>query len=143
MQIALDIKKSGLLGVLRAGENGGYPIGDKAMVAFSHKRRYWQFMFGATGIKYAGEGLDRRYDGEWSVKTEKTSDGWRAVARIPFASIGFEPIADPSIRFMAMISYSHGDAPSQIVNYSLCGVTPFSPLSQSSFSKSWKHVWQI
>ena len=130
-QIVFDIKRSGALGTLRYGENGGYPVGDKAMAAFSHKGRYWQFVFGPTGAKYAGEGLNRRFDGEWSVRTEKTSDGWRAVARIPFSSLGFEPIADPTIRFMAMISYSHGDAPSQIVNYSLCGATPFTPQSWS------------
>jgi hypothetical protein len=128
-QIVFNIKKSGPFAVLRAGDNGGYPVGDKAMVAFSHKGRYWHFVFGPTGVKYAGEGLYKQFGGKWSVKTEKSADGWKAVARIPFASIGFEPIADPSIRFMAMISYSHDDAPSQIVNYSLCGAMPFTPQS--------------
>lgn len=129
--VGFDIRKSGKVRVKAPVREGAYPVGDKVELAFAHKGSYWQFAFGAGGDMFAAKGRDEQWTCGWSVRTERTATGWRAVARIPFAALGFVPDVDPCIRFMTMVSYSHGEARSQTVNYSLGGGVPHTPLSWS------------
>lgn len=131
-RILLDVKR---IGKVRPDKSAaaGYPVGDKAMVGLYHKGRYVQFSFDAKGAKYAAEGVSKKYDGDWSVAVEKAAGGWVAEVTIPFAAVDFEPIADPSINIMVSVSYPHGKAPSQVMNYSLGGAVPFSPKTWPAF----------
>lgn len=125
--IAFDVAKRGKIRTFRPGVKAAYPCGDKVEAAFALNGTYFQFAAGAGGDGFASKGLEGNFAGKWSVKTFRTGKGWRAVMRIPFDSIGFRPVADPVVRFMASVSYSCGDAPSQTMAYSLGGAAPHSP----------------
>ena len=66
---------------------------------------------------------------ECSLCSCRRAGGCRAAVRIPFAALGFDPIRDPSLRFMAMVSYSQEQAGSRNLNYSLGGSPPHTPVS--------------
>ena len=127
--MGFNVKKPGKVRALRPARKGAFPSGDKAEFSFGHGGTYYQFAFGAGGDKFEAKGSDSLWTCGWTVKTEIVKGGWRAVARVPFAAIGFRPEVDPTTRFMAMFSQSHGEARSQTVNYSLGGGIPHSPLT--------------
>ena len=111
--IAFDVAKRGKIRTFRPGVKGAYPCGDKVEAAFALNGTYFQFAAGAGGDSFASKGLEGSFAGKWSVKTFRTGGGWRVVMRIPFDSIGFRPVANPVLRFMASVSYSYGNASSQ------------------------------
>jgi hypothetical protein len=125
--IAFDVAKRGKIRTFRPGVKGAYPCGDRVEAAFALNGTYFQFAAGAGGDSFASKGLEGSFAGKWSVKTFRTGGGWRAVMRIPFDSIGFRPVANPALRFMASVSYSYGNASSQTMTYSLGGAMPHAP----------------
>ena len=78
-----------------AGDNGKVWSGDTVELFFGAKkndRDFSQFAVSANGKTYTsmvnGENL------KWDVKTEIKDKGWSAVARIPYASLGWDKPAD-------------------------------------------------
>ena len=126
-RFAFDVNTPKGLRKLKAGHPGAYPCGDRCEIAFALKGTYFQFAFSAAGDCFSSKGPTDTFSCGWSVATEKKKGGWRAIARIPFADIGFEPLVDSKIKCMASISYSHGDARSQSVTYSLGKSVPHTP----------------
>ena len=131
-RFAFDVNTPKGLRKLKAGHPGAYPCGDRCEIAFALKGTYFQFAFSAAGDCFSSKGLADTFSCGWSVATEKKKGGWRAIARIPFADIGFEPLVDSKIKCMASISYSHGDARSQSVTYSLGKSVPHTPETWST-----------
>lgn len=129
--IAFDVRKRGKLRLRRTEDAGEYLVGDRGEVAIALNGTYYQFAFGAGGDSFASKALEGRFTGEWSVRTKVVPGGWRAVVRIPFASVGFRPVADPTVRFMVSVTYSHGNARSQGLTYSLGGASPHTPKTWS------------
>ena len=127
--ILFDVKKKGPVRAIPPAGKGDYPVGDKAEVSFGIGNTYWQFAFGADGSLYEAKGLDATWTCDWSVRTEQVRGGWRAVVRIPFAALGFDPGRDPCVRFLAMVSQSYGGAKSQTTSWTLGGGLPHAPLS--------------
>jgi hypothetical protein len=127
--VAFDVKKEGPVRLRPPSRAGAYPDGDRAEVSFSRDGTYWQFAFGADGSRFEAKERDAQWTCDWSVRTEKTPGGWRAVVRIPFAAIGFDPGRDANIRFLAMVSPTYGESGRQVSSWSLGGGLPHSPLS--------------
>jgi len=127
--IAFDIKKDGPVRAIKPTRVGAYPLGDKAEISFGSGDTYWQFAFGADGSLFEAKGVDVEWKCDWTVRSEKVRGGWRAIVRIPFAAIGFDPGRDPCIRFLAMVSSTYGDSRSQVSSWTLGGGLPHSPLS--------------
>ena len=127
--IAFDVKKEGPVRLRSPSRAGAYPDGDRAEVSFSRDGTYWQFAFGADGSRFEAKERDAQWTCDWSVRTEKTPGGWRAVVRIPYAAMGFDPGRDANIRFLAMVSPTYGESGRQVSSWSLGGGLPHSPLS--------------
>ena len=128
-QIAFDIKKTGPVRAIKPANAGDYPLGDRAEISFGQGDTYWQFAFGADGSLFEAKGMDATWKCDWTVRSEKVRGGWRAVVRIPFAAIGFDPGRDPCIRFLAMVSSTYGDSRPQVSSWTLGGGLPHSPIS--------------
>ena len=127
--VAFDVRKVGPVRQRPPARPGAYPDGDRAEVSFGRDGTYWQFAFGADGSRFEAKERDAQWTCDWSVRTEKTSGGWRAVVRIPFAALGFDPSRDASIRFLAMVSPTYGESGRQVSSWSLGNGLPHSPLS--------------
>ena len=129
---AFDVKTPKGPRKLKAESPGAYPCGDRGEVAFALKGKYYQFAFSAAGDRFSSKGLTDTFCCDWSVEIEDNKDGWRAFVRIPFAALDFEPLVDSKIKCMASISYSHGNARSQSVTYSLGKSVPHTPETWST-----------
>ena len=127
--IACDVKRKGAkrFGDLRP-DAGGSPSGDRVELFFGEgKKSYFHFAFGADGSSFEAKGLDGFWTCDWNVRTEKTRDGWRARASIPFAAIGFEPHKDPQLRFLLAVPQFLGAEGAYPVLYTLGGGVPHAP----------------
>lgn len=86
-------------------DKDGFLCGDKAELFFgTTDGPSYQFVFDSAGRTFEAKGPDASWAGNWKVSAERTADGWRAIAEIPFASIGFAPNVNPRIRFLPVLS---------------------------------------
>src|SRR5699024_5298845 len=68
-----------------------FPDGDRIEMFFAGEKAksgvYYQLVFNAAGWRYEGKGLNKSWNGKWSVKTRIGKNGWQAVAVVPLKTI--------------------------------------------------------
>ena len=127
--IACDVKRKGSLRIGGTSVDAGkFPSGDRVELFFGEgKKSYFHFAFDVDGRKFEAKGLDSSWTCEWKVRTEKTRDGWRAVASIPFAAIGFKPCKNSELRFLLAVPRFLGKDGACTVLYTFGGGIPHAP----------------
>ena len=127
--VACDVKgKNGAVHAGKQTKTGGFPSGDRVELFFGEgKKPYSHFAFGPDGSRFEAKGLDASWTCDWKIRTEKTADGWRAVVRIPFDAIGFEPHGNPRIRFLLAVPQFFGKDGEYTIFHTLGGGVPHAP----------------
>lgn len=85
-----------------------WPAGDHGEIWFSKGATTWVFAFDCNANAYDAKNLDRRWNSNFTVKTQKTNEGWNAILVIPLDALGIELGKDPGLSWMARREYSHG-----------------------------------
>ena len=49
---------------------------------------YFHFATNALGTPYEGRGVDAAWNGEWTVRTSETAEGWQAEISVPYRTLG-------------------------------------------------------
>lgn len=70
------------------------------------QKSYYQLNAGFKGNKFDGHGFNSQWNGEWSVKTELYSDGWKAVVVIPFKTVGIDLSVNSRIKALFCRQYN-------------------------------------
>ena len=133
--VGFDVRTKSAPHARTSGPKGCFPRGDKVEASFSSKKHgYFQFAFDCDGNRYEAKGLDRSWECEWDLRVEKGAKGWKAVMRVPFDALGFEPHVDPRLRFMPMVTFDDGGPSGGSMNYSWLGGIPHTPVSWGELS---------
>lgn|GEM_PF-3095887 len=68
-----------------------WPAGDHVEIWFTQGAgKLHVFAFDANGNTYDAFNYDRSWNSNWKVITQQTADGWEAIVRIPFESLGLK-----------------------------------------------------
>lgn len=104
-----------------------FPIGERIELQFSSPvDGYYHFVFDPDGNKYDARMRDCGWRASWDVRTMRTDGGWKAVVRIPFETIGFNPHLRPNVRFLPLIAlYGSEGAKCRLVSWG--GGVPHEP----------------
>lgn len=101
-----------------------FPIGERGEVSVSSPTDgYFHFCFDPDGNRYDAKGRDCGWRGDWSVRTQRCETGWKAVVRIPFETIGFNPHLRPDMRFLPLLAI-YGDEKANCRHLSWNGGVP-------------------
>jgi hypothetical protein len=89
-----------------------FPSGDRIELFIGGGKKakgsYYQLAFNAAGTKYDGKAYDKSWNGDWSVIVRRDKQSWRAVATIPWNTIGADPASDKTV---AALFYRLADSP--------------------------------
>jgi hypothetical protein len=131
LYFGFDIKKPGVpLYAVDALPKGAFPKGDKVELGFdTGSGGYVHLASDWKGHRYQALGLQSGLDDTWTVRTQKTAEGWQAVVRVPFDVARIVPEQNPHVRLFAMISYNQGGMKASNVNFSLGTGVPHAPTS--------------
>ncbi len=82
-----------------------FPNGDHVELFFANERDgYYHLAYDYHGNRYDAMITDAAWNTRWEVKTEKTADGWRSIARIPMTSINYEMLKNNKLRFLLFVA---------------------------------------
>ncbi len=70
------------------------------------KRSYYQLNTDYKGNKYDAHGFNKSWNGNWTVKTKITEDGWKAVAVIPFSMLKIDSSKSNRIKALFYRQYN-------------------------------------
>lgn len=101
-------KPSELVSLTNPG-NEAFPSGDEMEFLFSSETKgYCQFAFDTKLNRYDALVYDKSWNGDWTPRVKVVADGWIAVVRFPFETLGFAPIRNNKIRFLPLVSNYYG-----------------------------------
>ena len=94
------------------GDHEQFPDGDRIELFIQGDQAdeglYYHLAFNAGGVRYDGKGYDKSWNGDWNVTTRIDGHTWRAVAVIPWDTVGVDPAHEDDI---AALFYRLRDAP--------------------------------
>ena len=93
-----------------------FPLGDHAEIWFNGGGTY-VFAFDSNGNTYDAKDYNRDWNSNWRVVTQKTSDGWEAIAVIPLEALGLQPGAETKLQWNALREIDHGVGKSEMISY--------------------------
>jgi hypothetical protein len=70
-------------------DNESFPMGEhfEILLKNGYKGEKYFFAFDANGNQYDAKNWDKRWNGNWTIKTLKTSSGWQAIVTMPINDI--------------------------------------------------------
>ncbi len=95
-----------------------WPAGDHGEIWFSGPGiPATVFAFDCNGNAYDARGYDRDWNSGWRVVTQKTDDGWEAIAVIPLSALGLQPGVESKLQWTAIREINHGNERPEWVSY--------------------------
>ena len=87
-------------------KDASFPGGDHAEFFFINRKdkNYYHLAWDYAGSLYDAKQTDSTWNGDWEVRTEPSSDGWRSVVRIPFETLGMTLLESNKLTALIMIT---------------------------------------
>src|SRR5690606_13223045 len=85
-----------------------WPAGDHGEIWFKSGQTRMVFAFDCNGNAYDARNLDRNWNSGWQVTTQKTVDGWEAIAIIPLEALGLKPGQETGMTWFVRREINHG-----------------------------------
>ena len=102
-------------------KNDQFPGGDHAEIFIANpKDGYYQLAFNAYGGHYDARCTEPRWNTEWEVRTQAKDGEWRAVAAIPFKSVGLVIEQNNRVRALFYTQIAPRSAAEHSINTAWC-----------------------
>ena len=131
--VAVDVRKLGGLKVVAEKDlpDGSYPRHDRIVLSFDNGQGGFTFAVDPFNHRFAAHDFTDEAVGEWTSNVSREASGWKAVVRIPFATVGVDPKDVGDLRFNLTVGTAVSEGDSRGWVFSLMGGRPFAPSTWS------------
>ena len=131
--VAVDVRKPGGLKVVAEKDlpDGSYPRHDRIVLSFDNGQGGFTFAVDPFNHRFAAHDFTDEAVGEWTSTVSREASGWKAVVRIPFATVGVDPKDVGDLRFNLTVGTAVSEGDSRGWVFSLMGGRPFAPSTWS------------